>query len=72
MAGVASRKWRGSESTTNPTLNQRFMPHPPTAAAESGLGTGIVTEIVTEIVAATIGALLLLVIVRLVRRGGRW
>jgi uncharacterized membrane protein YeaQ/YmgE (transglycosylase-associated protein family) len=36
------------------------------------LGIRIGTGIVAEIVAATIGAILLLVIVRLVKRGGRW
>lgn len=36
------------------------------------LGIHLGAGIVAEIVAATIGAILLLVIVRLVRRGGRW
>ena len=36
------------------------------------LGLHLGAGIVAEIIAATIGAVLLLVIVRLVRRGGRW
>ena len=36
------------------------------------LGIHLGAGIVAEIIAATIGAILLLVIVRLVRRGGRW
>ena len=36
------------------------------------LGLRLGTGIVAEIIAATIGAVLLLVIVRLIRRGGRW
>jgi uncharacterized membrane protein YeaQ/YmgE (transglycosylase-associated protein family) len=36
------------------------------------LGLRLGAGIVAEIIAATIGAVLLLVIVRLVRRGGRW
>jgi uncharacterized membrane protein YeaQ/YmgE (transglycosylase-associated protein family) len=36
------------------------------------LGIHLGAGIVGEIVAATIGAILLLVVVRLVRRGGRW
>jgi uncharacterized membrane protein YeaQ/YmgE (transglycosylase-associated protein family) len=36
------------------------------------LGIHLGAGIVAEIVAATIGAIILLVIVRLVRRGGRW
>ena len=36
------------------------------------LGIHLGAGIVAEIVAATIGAILLLVIVRLVKRGGRW
>lgn len=36
------------------------------------LGLHLGAGIVTEIVAATLGAVLLLVVVRLVRRGGRW
>ncbi len=36
------------------------------------LGIHLGAGIVAEIVAATIGAILLLIIVRLVRRGGRW
>jgi uncharacterized membrane protein YeaQ/YmgE (transglycosylase-associated protein family) len=36
------------------------------------LGLHLGTGIAAEIIASTIGAVLLLVIVRLVRRGGRW
>jgi uncharacterized membrane protein YeaQ/YmgE (transglycosylase-associated protein family) len=36
------------------------------------LGIHLGTGIVAAIIAATIGAVLLLVVVRLVRRGGRW
>ena len=36
------------------------------------LGIHLGAGIVAEIIAATIGAVLLLVIIRLVRRGGRW
>jgi uncharacterized membrane protein YeaQ/YmgE (transglycosylase-associated protein family) len=36
------------------------------------LGIHLGAGLVAEIVAATIGAILLLIIVRLVRRGGRW
>jgi len=36
------------------------------------LGLHLGAGIVAEIIAATLGAVLLLVIVRLVRRGGRW
>ena len=36
------------------------------------LGLHLGAGIIAEIIAATIGAVLLLVIVRLVRRGGRW
>lgn len=36
------------------------------------LGVHLGAGIVAEIIAATIGAVLLLLIVRLVRRGGRW
>jgi len=36
------------------------------------LGIHLGAGIVAEIIAATIGAILLLVIVRLVKRGGRW
>jgi uncharacterized membrane protein YeaQ/YmgE (transglycosylase-associated protein family) len=36
------------------------------------LGIRLGAGIVAEIIAATIGALVLLVIIRLVRRGGRW
>jgi uncharacterized membrane protein YeaQ/YmgE (transglycosylase-associated protein family) len=36
------------------------------------LGVHLGTGIVAEIIAATIGAVVLLVIIRLVRRGGRW
>lgn len=36
------------------------------------LGIHIGAGIVAEIIAATIGAILLLVVVRLVKRGGRW
>jgi uncharacterized membrane protein YeaQ/YmgE (transglycosylase-associated protein family) len=36
------------------------------------LGVHLGAGIVAEIIAATIGAIILLVIVRLVRRGGRW
>jgi uncharacterized membrane protein YeaQ/YmgE (transglycosylase-associated protein family) len=36
------------------------------------LGLRLGAGIVAEIIAATIGAVLLLVIVRLIRRGGRW
>ena len=36
------------------------------------LGIHLAAGIVAEIIAATIGAVLLLVIMRLVRRGGRW
>lgn len=36
------------------------------------LGIALGTGLVREIVNATIGAILLLVVIRLVRRGGRW
>jgi len=36
------------------------------------LGVRLGAGIVAEIVAATVGAVLLLVIIRLIRRGGRW
>jgi uncharacterized membrane protein YeaQ/YmgE (transglycosylase-associated protein family) len=36
------------------------------------LGLHLGTGIIAEIIAATVGAILLLVVVRLVKRGGRW
>jgi uncharacterized membrane protein YeaQ/YmgE (transglycosylase-associated protein family) len=36
------------------------------------LGVHVGAGVVAEIIAATVGAVLLLVIIRLIRRGGRW